>query len=262
MNRTAAKTGALLCGHGSRDEEARAEFDRFVAATRTALSNRGLSIPTEGGYLEFLHPTIEESFVKLAQAGATRIMAQPLMLFAARHATKDIPGQANAFAASHPCIRIDCGQELSLDTKIFAAACDRVSEATAAAKSTVRYSDTLLLVIGRGSADAHANLTLADLAGRLGEKFGAAKVEIAFAGIAKPSISDGLDQARSQGYPHVVILPYFLFTGVLVKRIHTLAREAARKNPHVEFLVAGHLSNHPLVVESVVDRILTIERSV
>jgi sirohydrochlorin cobaltochelatase len=256
MNDMGAMTGALLCGHGSRDEEARTEFERFIAATRKTLLVRESTMAIEGAYLEFLHPTIDEGFTKLAHAGANRILAQPLMLFAAKHAKKDVPGEAAAFAASHPSLRIDCGHELTLNAKLIAAAGDRVDEVEALAKSTVRRSDTLLLVIGRGSSDQEANRTLTDLSAKLHESLGIAEAGIAYAGIAGPSIADMLAEAARRKYPRVIVLPYFLFTGVLVKRIRALTEETARRYPAIQFLVARHLSDHPLVVETVVDRIV------
>jgi sirohydrochlorin cobaltochelatase len=258
MSDVGAMMGALLCGHGSRDEEARTEFERFVAATRETFLVRGSSMAIEGAYLEFQHPTLDEGFAKLTNAGTNRIVAQPLMLFAARHAKKDVPGEAAAFAASHPNLRIDCGQELTLNAKLVTAAGDRMDEIEAAARSIVPRSNTLLLVIGRGSSDKEANRTLADLAAKLRESLGMAKADIAFAGIAEPSVADGLAKAARGEYPRVIVLPYFLFTGVLVKRIHALTEETARQHPAIQFLVARHLSDHPLVVETVVDRIVEL----
>ena len=255
MSDTGAMTGALLCGHGSRDEEARTEFERFVAATRKTFLARRLLIAIEGAYLEFLHPTIDEGFAKLAHSGASHVVAQPLMLFAARHAKKDVPGEAAAFAASHPRLRINCGQELTLNAKLVAAAADRVNKVEATSKSAARRSDTLLLVIGRGSSDQKANGTLTDLASKLQQLLGMAKADIAYAGMAEPSVADGLAEAARQKYPRVIVLPYFLFTGVLVKRIRALTEETVSQHPAIEFLVAQHLSDHPLVVETVVDHI-------
>jgi sirohydrochlorin cobaltochelatase len=259
MSGIGARTGVLLCGHGSRDQETRTEFDTFVAAIRNALT-RKLSSVVEGAYLEFSQPTIGEGFARLAASGVKRIVAQPLMLFAARHAKNDVPGEARAFAAAHPEIRIDCGHELSLDAKLLAAAEDRVNEAEASAASVIRRSDTILLTIGRGSSDSEANHTLVELALKLREVLGMAKADIAFAGIAEPNVADGLDQAAQRGFSRVIVLPYFLFTGVLMKRIHALTADTAREYPDIQFLVARHLADHPLVVETVVDRILDLER--
>jgi sirohydrochlorin cobaltochelatase len=121
---------------------------------------------------------------------------------------------------------------------------------------TVRRSDTLLLVIGRGTSDPDANGNIAKLSRMLWEGLGVARAEVAFSGIAKPTIAEGLAHAARQGYPRVIVFPYFLFTGVLVNRIYRLTEEAAREFTNVEFVAAPYLADHPLVVETVVDRIL------
>jgi sirohydrochlorin cobaltochelatase len=256
MTNSSGGTGVLLCGHGSREDDARVEFERFVAATQLALAAREPGASVTGAYLEFAHPTIGEGLDTLAKSGATRIVAQPLMLFAAGHVKNDIPWEVNTFAAGHREVRVDCGRELSLDAKLLGAAADRAREAEMRSTRAVRRSDTLLLVIGRGTSDPDANGNIAKLARMLWEGLGMARAEVAFSGIAKPTIAEGLAHAARQGYPRVVVFPYFLFTGVLVKRIYRLTEEAARQFPNVEFLAAPYLADHPLVVETVVDRIL------
>jgi sirohydrochlorin cobaltochelatase len=248
-------TGILLCGHGSREDEARIEFERFVASADRAMRLRDPAAHVTGAYLEFAHPTIGEGLGALAQQGVGRIVAQPLMLFAAGHVKNDIPWEVNTFAAAHPGLTLDCGRELSLDAKLLAAAADRVREAEASSAKPVRRSDTLLLVIGRGTSDPDANGNIAKLARMLWEGLGVARAEIAFSGIAKPTIAEGLAHAARQGYARVIVFPYFLFTGVLVKRIYRLTEEAAREHAGVEFLAAPYLADHPLVVETVLDRI-------
>lgn len=248
-------TGVLLCGHGSREDDARAEFERFVVAADAALKARGPGASVTGAYLEFAHPTIGEGLDAIAKSGMGRIVAQPLMLFAAGHVKNDIPWEVNTFAAAHPGVRIDCGRELSLDAKLLAAAADRVREAESRSARATRRSETLLLVIGRGTSDPDANGNIAKLARMLWEGLGMARAEIAFSGIAKPTIAEGLAHAASQGHPRVIVFPYFLFTGVLVKRIYKLTEDAARANPNTEFLAAPYLADHPLVVETVLDRI-------
>ena len=255
MSDSKGKAGMLLCGHGSREDDARAEFERFVAATQAALAAREPGASVKGAYLEFAHPTIGEGLELLAAAGAARVVAQPLMLFAAGHVKNDIPWEVNTFAASHKEVRVDCGRELSLDAKLLGAAADRVREAETLSNKAYRRSDTLLLVIGRGTSDPDANGNIAKLARMMWEGLGVARAEIAFSGIAKPTIAEGLAHAARQGYPRVIVFPYFLFTGVLVKRIYRLTEEAAREHPDVEFLAAPYLADHPLVVETVVDRI-------
>ena len=51
------------------------------------------------------------------------------------------------------------------------------------------------------------------------------------------------------------MFPYFLFTGVLVKRIYAATDLVAARHPDIEFVKAPYLNDHPLVVEAFLDRI-------
>src|SRR5665213_2841063 len=102
-------TGVLICGHGSRDEEAVREF-----AT---------------GYLEFARPNIREGLAALVARGARRIYAVPGMLFAASHVKNDLPWEMNSFLADNPGIELRLGRDLAIDTRLINAAADRVAAA-------------------------------------------------------------------------------------------------------------------------------------
>ena len=57
------------------------------------------------------------------------------------------------------------------------------------------------------------------------------------------------------GFRRIVVFPYFLFTGVLVRRIYEAVDAVAARHPEVEFVKAHYLDDHPLVVETFVERI-------
>ena len=63
------------------------------------------------------------------------------------------------------------------------------------------------------------------------------------------------------GYRRVAVLPYFLSTGILLRRIDKEIDRAAKANPTITFLKAGHLKDHPLVIETLVTRILELSRA-
>ena len=47
----------------------------------------------------------------------------------------------------------------------------------------------------------------------------------------------------------------FLFTGVLVRRIYAQTDQVAVRHPEIEFVKAGYLGDHPLVLETFVERV-------
>jgi sirohydrochlorin cobaltochelatase len=51
------------------------------------------------------------------------------------------------------------------------------------------------------------------------------------------------------------MFPYFLFTGVLVKRIYAHADAVAALAPDVEIVKAGYLNDHRLVEDALVERV-------
>jgi sirohydrochlorin cobaltochelatase len=79
--------------------------------------------------------------------------------------------------------------------------------------------------------------------------------EVAYSGVTFPLVAPALDHAVKLGYRRIIVFPYFLFTGVLVNRIYAAAEEAQAKYPGVEIVNAPYLSDHPLVIDTLVDRI-------
>jgi len=79
--------------------------------------------------------------------------------------------------------------------------------------------------------------------------------EVDYSGVTFPLVAPALDHAVKLGYRRIVVFPYFLFTGVLVKRIYDAADEAQAKYPNIEILNAPYLDDHPLVIDTFLDRI-------
>jgi sirohydrochlorin cobaltochelatase len=246
--------GVMVCGHGSRDVSAVGEFRRLVVGLRARLPQ----YPVESGFLEFARPILGEGLDRLRAQGVDHVLAVPAMLFAAGHVKNDVPSVLNAYAAEHD-IRIDYGRDLGLDPKLLRAARDRITEALAAA-APVPAAETLLAVIGRGTSDPDANGNVAKVARMLWEGMGFGWAEVGYSGVAEPRVDVVLERASRLGFRRIVVFPYFLFTGILVQRIYRETDVAAARHPEIEFLKAGYLADHPLVLASFVERIEGIRK--
>ncbi len=244
-------TAIMICGHGSRDGDALVEFERLAAGLRARLPGRDIAT----GYLEFARPTIRDGLEALKARGARRILAVPGMLFAASHVKNDLPWEINSFAAANPGLELRFGRELAIEPKLLRAAAERIAEAEARSTRAVPRGDSLLLVVGRGTNDPDANSNIAKLTRMLWEGMGFGWAETAFSGVAYPLVEPGLKQALRLGFSRIVVFPYFLFTGVLVKRIHGAVDRVAAAHPEIELLKASYLSDHPLVLDSFADRV-------
>jgi len=246
------RTGLLMCGHGSRDVDAIAEFERMTRAMRARLGD----YEVDHAYLEFARPVIRDGLEALKRRGVSRILALPGMLFAAGHVKNDIPWELNSFAADNPGIAVAYGRDLAIDPNLLRAASDRI----AAAVGDAERAETLLLVVGRGTSDPDANSNIAKVARMLWEGMGFGWAEIAFSGVAFPRVAPALERAVRLGFPRIVVFPYFLFTGVLVKRIYDETDRVAARHRDVQFVKADYLNDHPLVLDSFVERLAEIDR--
>ncbi len=248
--------GVMICGHGSREPTAVAEFGALAAK----LARQFPHWPVEHGYLEFARPILNEGLDKLRATGVKKIIAVPGMLFSASHVKNDVASVVNTYGAAHAKegLQLLYGKALGIDPKMLRAAAERIDEAERAANTTVPRNESLLVVVGRGTSDPDANSDIAKVARMLWEGMGFGWGEACYSGVTFPLITPALEHAVRLGYRRIVVFPYFLFSGVLVDRIYTATDEAAKRFPQIEFLKAPYLNDHPLVIETFVERVLGV----
>jgi sirohydrochlorin cobaltochelatase len=249
------KLGVMVCGHGSRNRLAVGEFAQLAEGLRARLPG----VPVDYGYLEFARPILRDGLDNLRAQGVEHVLAVPGMLFAAGHAKNDIPSVLNTYAAETG-LRIDYGRELGIDRKMIQAAAARISACLEQAGTSVPLHDTLLVVVGRGSSDPDANSNVSKVTRMLVEGMGFGWGETLYSGVTFPLVEPGLRHALKLGFRRIVVFPYFLFSGVLVSRIQQHSQRVAADHPEIEFLSAGYLGDHPLVLDTFRERVEEVIR--
>jgi sirohydrochlorin cobaltochelatase len=248
-----SKVGVMICGHGSRSQAAVDQFSVLADKLPAMLPPDWL---VEYGYLEFANPVIRDGLDKLREAGCTKILAVPGMLFAAMHSKNDIPTVLNTYATKHD-IEISYGRELGVDPKMIKAAGSRIQQAIDSANAVkhVDNHDTCLVVIGRGASDPDANGNVSKIARMLHEGMGFGWLEVGYSGVTFPLVEPALQHAAKLGYKRIVVFPYFLFTGILIDRIYGFTDQVAAQHPDIEFVKAGYLNDHDEVLKTFAERI-------
>ncbi|MCP5078655.1 MAG: sirohydrochlorin chelatase [Psychromonas sp.] len=248
MNNKSAKTGIMVCGHGSRDKDAEVEF----ALVAEGLKKRFPDMPVEYGFLEYSAPNIHMGLNNLIKEGVEHIYAVPGMLFAATHAKNDIPSVLTTFADTQENLEVSYGAELGLQDAMIEAFQARIYESMGIDPENPPESlyDTLLVVVGRGTSDTEANAEAAKLTRLVNENMGFGWADTVYSGVTYPSVGVGLEKLLKLGYKRVVVAPYFLFTGRLIKRIYGYVDKVAAENPDVEFINTPYLRDHDKVIDA------------
>ncbi|MGB8650141.1 MAG: sirohydrochlorin chelatase [Mycobacteriales bacterium] len=241
----------LVVGHGTTDADGVAQFSDLVDLVR-----RDAAAQVEGGFLELAPPPIQDAVAKLVAAGHRTVDVVPLVLVAAGHSKGDIPAALERERLRHPGLTFRYGRPLGPHPLLLADLTDRL-EAVVAREL---WPETAVVLVGRGATDPDANAEVAKTARLLLEGRGIGTVETSFISLAAPGVPAGLDRAQRLGFGRVVVLPYFLFAGVLPDRIVSQAAEWAQAHPDVEVLTAGPIGPSPRLAALVAERWAEIAR--
>ena len=240
----------VLAGHGSRDPDGVREFEALVGLVRTRAPTRIV----RHGYLEFAVPTLDVAVRDAIAAGAGHVVMVPGVLLAATHAKNDMPAELHALQRAFPAVRFSFGAALDLHPALLQLCAQRLAEAEARAAHDIAREDTCLVVVGRGTSDPDANADIAKLTRMLEEGLGFGASFVCYAGTARPKVADGLHAAARLGFKRLAVLPYFLFDGILVKRIGAAAAGLRARHPELDVIEAGHLGPHPHLADVFLER--------
>lgn len=243
-------------GHGSRDSAAAEEFVALSDAIATWPSLQHLQV--RGGWLEFAGERVEsiqEAFDACVAGGAQRIAAVPLFLFAAGHGAEDMPAQARLAQERHPSVEIRLADLIGIDDCLLACLAARVSAATSRLSELPRRQTAVLLVTS-GSKHREANADVFKAARLLSDHVDADIVEVAFLRLARPFMQDAVHRCAMLGARRVVVLPLFLNTGLLARRVPRKLVWLRRQFPELELIEVGHLGVDPSLVDVLVQRAL------
>ncbi|WP_101254483.1 sirohydrochlorin chelatase [Streptomyces barkulensis] len=243
----------LLVGHGTRDDAGAEAFRSFVRD----LGARRPGLPVAGGFIELSPPPLADAVAELAERGVRNFAAVPLMLVSAGHAKGDIPAALAREEQRHPGTTYAYGRPLGPHPALLNVLERRVDEALRGADGedgTSSRAGTTVLLVGRGSTDPDANAEVHKAARLLWEGRGYAGVETAFVSLAAPDVPAGLDRCRMLGARRIVVLPYFLFTGILPDRVREQTGSWAAAHPETEVLRADVIGPTDELAELVWER--------
>ncbi len=247
MQHRESKSGLLLVGHGTRDTVGVSEFLSLAAQVE---ARSGVLV--EPCFLEIAEPSIAGGLARLAERGAREIIVVPVLLFAAGHAKRDIPAAVVAAAARFPSINTRQTPVLECHPRILDLSERKFTEAVAG-REPVPSSDTILLMVGRGSFDPHATAAMHRFAALRAERSAGVPVETCFVAMQTPALAPTLERLAAAHHRRVVVQPHLLFRGELLEDIADQIASIAATAPATEWLLTAPLGAEPELVAAVMD---------
>ena len=242
----------LAIGHGTRDTQGRQAFLEFVAAYQ----NLDPSRPVVPCFLELSEPTIQQGVDLCVEKGFTELTALPILLFAARHNKFDVTNELDRARQRHPQLKFYYGRHFGITPNILELWRKRLALLDEPERNprNISRSETVLLFVGRGSSDPDANGDVYKMARVLWEGSGYQTVETCFIGITHPRLEEGFRRARLYQPKRIIVLPYFLFTGALVKKIVDLTNQQQEQYPDIAIACLPEMGTQPQLLQLMRER--------
>jgi sirohydrochlorin cobaltochelatase len=236
-----------MVGHGSRDHQGRQTLIDFASAYQTLDASR----PVIPCFLELTEPSIQAGVDQCVDQGYTDLSVLPILLFAARHNKFDVTNELDRARQRHPQITFHYGRHFGITPAILDLWRTRLDwlDHPLQNPQSIPREDTVLLFVGRGASDPDANGDVYKLARILWEGSGYQTVEICFIGITHPRLEEGFRRARLYQPRRIIVLPYFMFTGVLVKKIIALAAAQQAEYPDINIACLPEMGIHPQLLQ-------------
>ncbi|MBH8576068.1 sirohydrochlorin chelatase [Nostocaceae cyanobacterium CENA369] len=237
------KRPLLLIGHGTRDAQGRQALLNFAAAYAALDSSR----PVLPCFLELTGPTIQQAVEQCVERSYIELSVLPVMLFAGRHSKFEVPNELDRAKTRYPQLKFHYGHHFGITPQIIELWRSRLAQLDYPEYNPrqISRSDTVLLFVGCGSSDPDANGDVYKIARILWEGSGYSTVETCFIAITYPKLEEGFRRARFYQPKRIIVLPHFLFTGVLMKKIIKSTAQQQEQYPDICMICLPEMGLHP-----------------
>ncbi|SER98853.1 sirohydrochlorin cobaltochelatase [Gracilibacillus ureilyticus] len=230
--------------HGSRVKESKTESFELINKVK-----QKISVPIqEACFLELQEPNLAETVKKVVSLGAEKITILPVLLLTAGHAKVDIPEIIDKEVMKYPEIDFHYGRPIGVDDKMVRAVKDHIERTT---DNVEKYD---IVFVGRGSSDLQAIQDTESIVSMLRKEYPHNNIEKCFLAASKPKFEPFLKEKVIDLEKSVLIVPYLLFTGLLIKGIKEYIEQFSLKEGQ-EILLSEYLGHHENVVSVLQDRV-------
>ena len=253
---TTSNDTILLVGHGSREASGNAEILLFAERWRARHPDWRIEV----GFIEFADPLLDPALNHAAR-NSGRVLVLPLILNAAGHVRQDIPSAIQRARKRHPDVQFLYAPHLAVSDPLLSIL-KRFLRQAMLQLDVPDPRTTGVILLGRGSSDRLANGDVARMARWLWEIGDHERVDLAFTGVTFPRLEKVVRDQVALGMMQIVVMPYYLFTGTLIKRIGRQMENLAAQYPQVRFAHTSYFGFEPEIARMLDERVHALKQGV
>lgn len=246
------KRGLLLIDRGSKERESEEELEIISKKAK----EKGNYDFAEYCFLEVRPPYIEDGVKKCLQKNADSLTIVPYFLYPGKKVkaavTEVMKHQANTkvkFLVTKP---------MSMHMTLVELVKNRIKSALEKDGITLPENKIDVLVIGHGSMDPNAKISIKYVTDELGKSY--RNVDFCFLEIEEPNIEQGVEICKKRDPDVLVIVFYFLHEGAHVKTdINTDLKPALEKYNLRKVLITKHIGVDEKMIDLIVERAREVE---
>jgi len=246
------RRGLLLIDRGSREEEVKEELQYICEKVKL----RGNYYFSDYCFLEVVPPYIADGIKKCLSQNIDALTIIPYFLYPGRKVKAAVNTAVRL--QSQTGVKFTISRPMTLHKSLIKIVDEKIDSVLKKNKISIPKIEVDILLIGHGSKDPNARMSLRYVADGLEERY--RSVKYCFLEIEEPNIKQGIEMSAQDNPNILVVMPYFLHKGVHVKRdIHEDLDFAITNSGINNILVSEHLGTDDGMIDLVLQRAREVE---
>jgi len=248
------KRGLLLIDRGSREKEASEEL-KIICEEIKAKTNY---VFTDFCFLEVIPPYIEEGVTKCLKEDIDSLTIVPYFLYPGKKVKNAVTDVMKL--QKNTKVKFVVTKQMSMHKTLVNVVENRISTTLKENQVTLPKKDVDVMIIGHGSKDPNAQLSLNYIVNELKDSY--RNVSRCWLEIEQPDIFEGVKKCEKDNPKVLVIVFYFLHEGAHVKTdINNDLIPALEKSNLKKTYITKHLGTDEKMIDLIIERAKEVENA-
>ncbi len=246
------KRGLLLIDRGSKEREAGEELETICKEVKT----KGGYAFAEYCFLEVTLPYIDDGIKKCLKTDIDSLTIVPYFLYPGKKVKAAVTEVMKYQATTN--VKFLVTKPMSMHMTLVKLVENRIKSALDKGGVSLTSDKIDVLVIGHGSKDPNAKMSIKYVVGELGRSY--RNVDYCFLEIEEPNIEQGIEACKRRDPEVLVVVFYFLHEGAHVKTdINADLRPALEKHKLKKVLITQHIGADQKMIDLIIERTQEVE---